>query len=57
MTEDEEKRIRRARLLGWGLQCDLIGDGDIGRDIRLVAKPDGQLDFAAVEGVNRWRWR
>src|SRR5579871_3817634 len=52
IDQELEKQILRRRLLGWGLLCEEVMPGmDIGRDLRLVAGPNG-ADFARLDSLD-----
>lgn len=52
MDQEQAREALRKRLLGWGLECELVADYDIGRDLRLVRNESGKLDFATIEGID-----
>src|SRR5687768_4441507 len=64
--QDHERQLLRDRVLGWAPACDpidqpagaaggplgvLTGRGDLGRDLRLAAGPNGR-DLARVRGLD-----
>lgn len=52
MDQEQAREALRRRLLGWGLECELISDADITRDLRLVPNASGKLDFSTIEGID-----
>lgn len=52
MDQEQAREALRRRLLGWGLEYDLVSDADIARDLRLVRDSDGKLDLALTSGID-----
>ncbi len=52
MTEQEQKKLIRRKVLGWGLACERIDPRlGLGRDLRLTPGATGR-DLARVEGLD-----
>jgi hypothetical protein len=52
VNQEQERKLLRRRLLGWGLACEPAeGPLDIGRDLVFVVREGGR-DLALVEGMD-----